>query len=111
MQHAPLPFCDPWPDEEMALPKSPYLRAYFSELAYERFRVRASERKAWVGAQTLQAASKGGVARKKPIQQYEALISNFRASGLSQQVYARSAKISFSTLKYALKKLGSDPAK
>ena len=41
----------------------------------------------------------------------EALISNFRASGLSQQAYARSAKISFSTLKYGLKKLGSDPAK
>jgi lambda repressor-like predicted transcriptional regulator len=48
---------------------------------------------------------------KKPIQQYEALISNFRASGLSQRAYARSAKISFSTLKYALKKLGSGPAK
>jgi len=79
-------------------------------MAYERFSVRPSERKAWTGDKTLRAASSGGAARKKTAQDYHDLLSKFRASGLSQRAYARNAQISVSTLKRALKKLGSDPA-
>jgi hypothetical protein len=81
-------------------------------IAYERFRVRASEHKAWTGGQNLQASSKGGrAAREGARQRHKKIAANFRASGLSQRAYARTAKIPVSTLKYALKKVGSNPAK
>jgi hypothetical protein len=79
--------------------------------AYERFRVRIFEPKASAGEKILSAASSGGFARTKLPEDYEELASKFRASGLSQRAYARTAGIGRSTLQRAKEKVDSSPAK
>lgn len=81
-------------------------------IAYERFRVRASERKAWTGGQNLQASSKGGrVAKEVARQRHEQIAAKFHASGLSRGKFVKKYGVPRSTLKLALKRVGPNPAK
>jgi hypothetical protein len=85
--------------------------------AYERFKIREFEAKAWTGDKILQAAHRGGIAAKAPADQKfkaEQLVVKFNASGLSQRSFARTAGISRSSLQRAfklIKIMDSNPAK
>jgi len=79
--------------------------------AYERFKIRESEPKAWTGDKILRATSKGGVGRKKSPEHYQKIASEYSASGLSQAAFARTARISLSTLQRAIEKQVSHQSK
>jgi len=91
------------------------LDAVWLGIAFERFRVRISEPKAWTGDAFHRAASMGGAATKKDVlERYKKIASNFKASGLSQRNFARLRRVPLSALKRALRstnKVGSRPAK
>jgi hypothetical protein len=80
--------------------------------AYERFRVRTAEPKAWTGDKVLQAVSKGGIAAKAAgAQRYPRIVAKFKASGLSQRRFADATGIPRSTLQQALKRVDSNLSK
>jgi hypothetical protein len=84
-------------------PEQAGLHTLWLGIAFERFRLRLSEPKAWTGDAIHRAASKGGLTTKKGVrEQYEQLASDFRGSGLSQRSFARARRVSRSTLKRAL---------
>jgi hypothetical protein len=80
--------------------------------AYERFRVRVSEAKAFTGDKILRGASAGGIAAKESAHLlYEKLAAAFRASGLSQRKFSAKFRIDRNRLKRALKEVGPNHAK
>jgi hypothetical protein len=80
--------------------------------AYERFRVRIAEPKAWTGEKVLQSVRKGGVAaRAAAAKKYAQIVAKFKASGMSQRRFVEQTGITHSTLKRALKQVGSSLSK
>jgi len=80
--------------------------------AYERFRVRTAEPKAWTGDKVLQGVSKGGIAAKAAgAQRYPRIVAKFKASGMSQRRFADATGIPRSTLQQALKRVDSNLSK